>query len=479
MNHRELKRTSLKLPDVEAFKNQITAGFSDFFEQGQEVYIARAPGRLDVMGGIADYSGSVVMEGTLARAVVAGFQKRNDRQIRLRSLGVESDGLETDFRMSLDQFYEDGKLVEYPKACNLLRHDPKTAWAAYVAGAFFVLLKEEVISDLEKGGNIGIRSDVPLGAGVSSSAALEVAALCGLTAAYGLRLDGLKLATLAQKVENLVVGAPCGIMDQVTSTLGEEGKLLALKCQPHEILKNVSIPSGFEVIGINSNVKHSVGGSKYTGARIGAFMGHKIIFDHLKSQGVNHDPFNGYLTNITPPEYVRNYRGLLPSSLSGKRFLDRYGPTVDTVTRVDPKKNYMVRSRAEHPIYENHRVGRFIEFVEKAGREDPTRNLVDAGNLMYGSHWSYGTRCGLGSPETDLLVRLVRRTGKKMGLHGAKITGGGSGGTVAVLTTQGKEAVIEEVCSEYHKQRGIKPEIFLGTSPGAFQYGFDLYERQN
>jgi L-arabinokinase len=335
-------------------------------------------------------------------------------------------------------------------------------------------MKEGVVKRFEAGGNIGLTSTVPLGAGVSSSAALEVASLCALTAAYRVQMDGLRLAVLAQIVENKVVGAPCGIMDQVTSALGEEGKLLALKCQPHDILKNVQMPPGFKVIGINSHVKHSVGGSKYTDARVGAFMGHKIVFNHLRSRGINHDPYNGYLANITPQEYLSKFRRTLPGSISGREFLDRYGPTMDAVTAVDPDKRYMVRSRAEHPIYENARVGRFIELMEMAGKENPAPCMIEAGKLMYGSHWSYGKKCGLGSPETDLLVKLVRRAGPESGLYGAKITGGGSGGTVAVLAAQEADSVIEEIACEYRRRTGIKPDVFAGTSPGAFQHGYDV-----
>ncbi len=90
---------------------------------------------------------------------------------------------------------------------------------------------------------------------------------------------------------------------------------------------------------------------------------------------------------------------------------------------------------------------------------------------MYASHWSYGRRCGLGSPETDLLVRLIRERGAARGLYGAKITGGGSGGTVAVLCREDTDATIEEIAAEYAEQTGIAPAIFVGTSAGSRVFG--------
>ena len=120
-------------------------------------------------------------------------------------------------------------------------------------------------------------SRVPLGAGVSSSAAIEVATMQAISTAFGLNLEGVTLARLAQTVENRVVGAPCGIMDQMTSALGVANSLLLILCRPHEIQGTQTLPAGVRIFGINSNVKHSVGGSAYTRARVAAFMGRKIL----------------------------------------------------------------------------------------------------------------------------------------------------------------------------------------------------------
>jgi L-arabinokinase len=107
-------------------------------------------------------------------------------------------------------------------------------WAGYAAGCV-ALLRAEGLIERNAGARLFVRSSVPLGAGVSSSAAVEVAAMRALCAAYNVELDPLLLARLCQRVENEVLDAPCGIMDQVTSALGEAGKLLALVCQPYRV----------------------------------------------------------------------------------------------------------------------------------------------------------------------------------------------------------------------------------------------------
>jgi L-arabinokinase len=316
-----------------------------------------------------------------------------------------------------------------------------------------------------------LQSSIPLGVGIGSSAAIEVAMMHALNRRLGLGLEGIELARLCQIVENRVVGAPCGIMDQVVSTLGKEGQLLAIKCQPGEVLRSVPLPDSCAVAGISSRVKHSVGGTQYTDVRVGAFMGHKIILNHLKANPKD-DPFGGYLSRVSPERYRKEFARFLPSEMLGADFLARHDETVDPVTTVCAAKTYRVRSRTEHPIYENARVNRFIECLDRAVETGDERPLIQAGRLMYASHWSYRHRCGLDSPETLLLVNLARGIGVKGGIYGAKITGGGSGGTVAVLGRRETLAQnLQKMAERYEKATGITPDIFVGSSPGAEEFG--------
>jgi L-arabinokinase len=290
-----------------------------------------------------------------------------------------------------------------------------------------------------------------------------------VVAAYAASTGGLRLAALCQIVENRVVSAPCGIMDQVTCALGQAGKLLALRCQPHDVLGWHTVPAGLTFVGLDSGVKHAVGGKRYPLVRCAAFMGRAMIQDELQRGG--EDPARaGYLCNLSPAEYRARFRDLLPVRLSGAEFLRRWGETGDTATTVDPDAIYRVRGATEHPIYENARVQRFIRLLERG-------DAPAAGRLMYGSHRSYTRNCGLGSPETDLLVSLVRAEGPSNGLYGGKITGGGSGGTVAVLAKARRDgtlapeaaAAISRVSAAYQERIGRPPRSIAGSRPGAEQ----------
>jgi L-arabinokinase len=184
---------------------------------------------------------------------------------------------------------------------------------------------------------------------------------------------------------------------------------------------------------------------------------------------------NGYLANLDPDDYKQLFRPHVPEAMRGRDFLDRYGETVDRVTRVEPEVEYAVQRATDHHVLEARRVRRFCEFLEQAATQPGPRRkaaLDRAGHLMYASHLSYTNDAMLGAPECDLLVKLVRER-EAAGLYGAKITGGGSGGTVAVLCDEGDraDAALAEVMAEYGRQSGRKPELLAGSSPGAWHVG--------
>jgi galactokinase len=471
----------LNIDPVPTLLNRVLAELSTDFAPGKPIRVSRAPGRLDVMGGIADYTGSLVCEMPLDRAAAVALQPRDDRQVQVFSFNLYDEHKPFTFRIPIDG------LVNHP--VEMLRkefREPGRKWAAYLVGCLLVLHSElliDLFAPSQTGLNLALYSTVPLGAGVSSSAAIEVATMMNLVDHFGLRerLDPLRLAALCQRVENLIVGAPCGIMDQVTSCVGEADSLLRLVCQPHELLPAIQLPPGVRVLGINSNVKHEVGGGAYGRTRCAAFMGHRIILEKMRDMGratgreLADDPMRGYLANLDPDDYKNLFRRSVPEVMRGREFLDRYGSTIDTVTTVEPDVEYQVQHATDHHVLEARRVRRFVEFLEAARTADGperTANLDRAAHLMYASHQSYTMDAMLGAPECDLLVQLVRER-ERAGLYGAKITGGGSGGTVAILANASAQAdeAIAQIMSEYERHTGNQPEAFLGSSPGAWYTG--------
>ena len=443
----------------------------DFFRSDTLLLFSRAPGRLDVMGGIADYSGSLVLELPLSVACYVAAQHDTEHVFTVRSTNAEH----SEVSIPMSELLGDGA-PDYERAHALLSADPARAWAAYVAGTLVVLARERGIRP-NHGVRIFVHSSVPAGAGVSSSAALEVATMQALSAMFGVELDGREIALLCQLAENMVVGAPCGVMDQMTSALGEQNRLLCLLCQPAEVQPPVQLPPSLEVWGIDSGIQHAVSGADYGAVRTGAFMGYRIVAELAGLRTVPtgegrvaiEDPaWGGYLANIGPSEWVWKFQNHLPESMTGEDFLSRYGGITDSVTRVDPERTYRIRQPTAHPIYENHRVMLYRALLTRARLEDEDLRLL--GELMYQSHASYSA-CGLGSKGTDLLVEMVREAGTSSGLWGAKITGGGSGGTVAILAGRGRQDEVERIAAWYRHESGAPGSLLGGTSHGAAQFG--------
>jgi L-arabinokinase len=149
--------------------------------------------------------------------------------------------------------------------------------------------------------------------------------------------------------------------------------------------------------------------------------------------------------------------------MKGDQFLSRFGGTTDRATRVDPARTYAVRQPTLHPIEENRRVGRFRALLQS---EITEAALEEMGRLMLESHESYSA-CWLGSDGTDLIVELARQAGPASGLYGAKITGGGSGGSVAILGRAGADPAVDRIAEQYSRLTGRASSVFRGSSPGA------------
>lgn len=480
-SHRIVKGETQNLRDVANFLEILKRMDSDpnanhyRFFGSDDLYVARAPGRLDVMGGIADYSGSLVLELPIQEATLVALQRVQERVLTIVSLS-ESGEPDLEYSLALSEFESANGLTDYETARSLFQTDPRQHWAAYVAGVFLVLERECNIH-FSEGARILISSNVPSGKGVSSSAALEVAVMQAVVAAFDLQIEGREIAILCQRVENLVVGAPCGVMDQTTSSCGQENQLLEILCQPAEILGTVAIPPEVEFWGVDSGIRHSVSGSDYGSVRAGAFMGYRMIasmagleIKQLKDATALHiddTRWGGYLSNISPAEFQQHYAAQIPDQINGDEFLERYQGTIDPLTRIDPERSYAIRVPTAHAIYEHHRVRVFAELLSRPLNEK-SRELL--GELMYQSHASYSA-CGLGSSGTDRLVDLVREASPSAGLYGAKITGGGSGGTVAVFGDHNAGNAVQDLSRRYAEETGRQPYVFAGSSPGSAAFG--------
>jgi galactokinase len=353
----------------------------------------RAPGRLDLLGGVADYSGALVLEmptrqGTEVvvcpdTAFVVGPAAFNPGELE-RMAGLD----DTAVRRELSAF-------------------PR--WTHYVIGVALVLVRHGMIDPPR--GRIEITSDLPAAVGVASSAALEIATARALGAGS---IDPLRLAALCQEAENHVVGAPCGIMDQVAVALGAPGAVLPILCRPASVADAVRLPQGIELVGWPTGAAHDVGGLPYQRARAAAFMGKRMV---ERTTGRTWS----WVSQL-PHDAVDE----LPDVLEGRAFLAEWGATADDVTEVLPDETYPVRAATLFGVEEH---VRSVSALEALAEGEP--HVL--GHLMAASQRGYDAM-GLGHPAATAVVDEALA---RPGVLGARSSGGGSGGTVVVMSERG------------------------------------------
>ncbi len=461
----------MSLKFVETVKSLI--GTDRFFSPSSPVYITRSPGRLDLMGGNDDYTGGLVFESTIREATFAAAQIRTDQLIVLKNQTASEAGWQGDVTIAYPDLKDDATVRNYANS------SPAVRWTAYVLGTLYYLMKK-FPEQTNFGIQVYMESTVPLNRGVSSSAAIEVSVMKAAAAAYKIKLEGIELALACQWVENVIAESACGIMDQIAVVAGKEGFILPLVCQPCIPEPLIQLPNDLQIWGIDSGVSHQVSGIEYEAARAAAFMGYKIICDREQipvtmDSGSEIERYtdicwDGYLANLSPSLFHGKYEQHLPVSMSSGEYLAQYGFHVDPYTPLKEGVDYHILANTRYAVEENYRVRLFSELSRGASLAPTKRAFQLMGELMYQSHYAY-TECGLGANATDFIVDLFRKEGVANGIYGAKITGGGAGGTVAILAEKSASKVVRAVFDRYAHSGMGDPYLFEGSSDGADAFG--------
>ncbi len=337
--------------------------FSDLFARPASVR-ADAPGRVNLIGEHTDYNGGFVLPAVIPQRTRVALAPRTDLLVRVWSANVaEADRL--------------GEFV-------LGSERPTRTWVDYVAGVAVALRKG---GHTLKGFDARIDSDVPVGAGLSSSAALEVSIAAALRAAFHLRLDDVELARAGRSAENEFVGVPTGVMDQMAAALGEAGSALFLDTRSL-VYEHVPLPAGAELVVIDSGVKHAHASGEYAVRR-------RQCEEACRLLGVS------------------QLRDLTLADL----------PRVQALS--DP-----IGRRARHVVTEDDRVLQAVA----AMRAGDVRRL---GDLFRASHQSMRDDFQVSVPQVD---RLVEIAALDPDVFGARLTGGGFGGAVVILASAGAGA---------------------------------------
>ena len=380
----------------ESTGNLLRARFGEMF--GTDMRIFRAPGRVNLIGEHTDYNDGFVMPAAIGFYTWIAAAKREDR-----ILEAYSDHFEEKITFSLDAL--DGP--------------PRKHWSDFIRG---VAATFEGAGHKLAGANLVIHTEVPLGAGLSSSASLEVATALALTVPAGIAVPRLELAKLCQAAENQYVGARCGIMDQFIASFGVSGSALMLDCRSLEY-QLIPVPGDLRLVVCNSMVRHEHASGEYNRRRADCEAGVKLLAQHL--------PGIRALRDVGIAD-LEKYRDVLP----------------ETIYR-----------RCRHVVSENQRVLDAAKALESGDRDG-------FGRLMYASHASLRDDYEVSCKELDLLVELASSS---PGIYGARMTGGGFGGcTVNLVRAEHAAAFEAQMARTYRQATGIAPDIYVcGPAQGA------------
>ena len=376
--------------NLQELASHVTAEFQKIYGRAPR-WIAAAPGRVNVIGEHTDYNDGFVLPMAIEFYSVMAADRPVDGKnvITLRST-LEHEVATIDLSAPVKP--------------------SKPKWGNYPRGVVAGFLARGV----NPGGlDVLLHSTVPLGSGLSSSAALEVCTATLIEAVTGKTIDPVEKALLAQKAEHDFAGVPCGIMDQFISALGREGHLLLLDCRTRKTeLVPMSDPSVALLI-INTNVKHELSGGEYAERRAQC------------------------------EEAARN--------LGVKSLRD---VTAEQLEKGKGKLSELVYRRARHVIGEIERTTHAAEGVRQS-------NWPTVGQLMYASHAALRDDYDVSCAELDAVVEIAEEIGFKGGIYGCRMTGGGFGGCcVALVKASAVDSISTIIAAEYKKKTGIDATIF-------------------
>lgn len=374
-------------------EQEIIDRYKDLFNNKPEI-IVKAPGRVNLIGEHTDYNGGYVLPIAIDKYITIAACRRNDCEVDIHSINFNDD---------CSANFENG-----------LKPNAHKPWANYFLGVVSQLLKRGYSI---KGVDAAIYGDIPLGAGLSSSAAYEVAAAYMFQKLFDIEISGEELAEICQHAEHEFVGSQCGIMDQFISRFGKKDHALLIDCLSLKYHLIPFILKDYSLVVVNSNVKHNLAQSEYNTRREECGEAIRFLRNAMKRDIVN-------LRECSIDDY-ENHKDDLP---------------------------FKLRKRAYHVITENQRV---LDAVSALKEND----LEKFGQLMYESHNSLRDNYEVSCKEIDTLVELAREC---EGVIGSRITGGGFGGcTVSIVSEKKLDLFTNHVKTAYKVKTDMNADIFI------------------
>lgn len=426
----------------------------------------RAPAVADVMGGIAEESGSPVLTATLGMSFFVSMWRIAGDSLRVRLVPEAGQGSAHDIALPMSAI---ASPVEQAAAIVTACKTNGAEWAAAACLAVQRAIAQTVIDKPTAGYAILLQTDFPADVDLGRNTVIAAGVIEALTRLENKPTDRAIKARLCSDAAAVVTGVR-SVRTALTSIGGAaDGSLLQIKFHPQLTGEPIALPPGVTLAALRTSLARPVTQERLIDTRLCAEMGQTIILGYHGGDGHPGAPRIERLSSITPNEYVERFKDIFPQKITGKQYTAKFGELRGLNGHLAPDDVYKVRSRAEHHIYENRRVHEFSTCISRARRSNSLEAMIEAGELMYASHWSHSQRCGIGGVEPDRLVACIRRYGPAAGLFGAKVTGGGHGGEMVVLLRDdpAAHAALARAVQEAQTQSSRNVQTYRGSLAGA------------
>ena len=379
-----------KLKDIADMKNEIAKKFKDLF--GTEPLIVCSPGRINIIGEHTDYNNGFVLPASIDKAAYLAIALRNDDEIHLRA-----EDLNETFSTTIQEMKPVGDI----------------SWPNYILGSVAQFIKKGIPL---KGFNALLTSDVPIGAGLSSSAAVECATTFALNELFKTKLGRVEMVKMSQTAEHEYAGVMCGIMDQFASMMGKKDHVIKLDCRSLEYEYVPFKLEGIKILLLDTNVKHSLASSEYNTRRKECAQAVEWIKEH--------EPNVDSLRDVT------------------EEMLDKYVLPKDQL--IDKRSRFVVQE---------------ISRLQKACEDLKRGDIAAMGKKMFATHDGLSEMYSVSCDELDYLINFVRTNDAVIG---ARMMGGGFGGcTINLVKEEAIAGLIKDLSAQYEKHSGKKLSAYV------------------
>ena len=454
--------------DVHLFQQLLKKNLGGLFSPNRPILIARAPGRLDVLGGVADTIHATVVQYPLEEGIIVAAQQRTDRRVLIRNLNLNKDHVLTvEYRIDdlVDAIQKgDWTIVRSPSA------SPEKSWCSRILAALAMTLSRITEKNDIRGINIALQSSLPYGAGLGASAAQLIALLLLLKEVYSLPGDLAELADTGHMIMRNILQEENGRAEFITILAGERDHLTIVQGQPLKIKATFALPRKLEFWAIDTGVRKTAEGHQLKDVLASLWIGYASL---RKSpvDGESGMPGMGEFDKITREDWQRRLKKQVPYRCSGGEALQQH-PELDNETAwIDPEKRYLPRNMIEFAIEEEMRVKAFIQLFGEGETELEESRLVEAGALLLDSHLHFSKVCAMVSPEAEWLVSALTAMGPAAGIYGARAMPWGASSSVVVLAQKGCMDALHNLVSRYTSYSGKTPHISNMSSSGAQALG--------